>query len=1293
MKMPHLQEIRKALLLGQPYSLLHEHISPAELPDDHNNIIPRTNYRLPLIETAFFRLRRNAARFEGYAKSVFAFEKLSLKMREYAMSTQRPKCHVEGKELAKIIGYASSQKNISSIYLEGLIIEGDLNISDIKCDKELVLKGCLVSGTLVGRRSKFGSIDLSGSVLLQGIHATYLETERGLNLRRMASLGVLDFGACTIKGSIDAQDFLAIPSHSPNANLNWSARKAMVNFARSNLGGDLRIARGRIYGGLNLRAIKIGGSAFFNDLIVRSPLATVEKIVVDQIPRNYVNTRQLKTASQQQIYINVSSHVMSAYDAEFDLAYLVRRRDPSDNDAVRIISTNIIPEVLLNVKLPGTHCVGRELFNEEEFQTSLLGRLLFGNPSAQARAIGAEGAKISGGLFASGMRVGGRLKARFLEVENSTSFTGSHFRTFRSLRHSILNLTNDRILERSSPQLKLLCQCIIDNLDGERSRSNPLNPMSTGRTLRRQYCVDLRDSHFRNSVDFGKDNRNVSPKGREKLLVEKVVRSLVGTNEDPIKFVQVFYALPGNFKTLQKKEHSTHNSYKESLETSLSIIKSISMATPERYVHGYKEILAQRFSNLETKYKSGSLKGLSLLEGPMPPKGRLTDQILTEYQIQRLTLACQNLGPLKSTLLIGEISLSDATIDGSLRFFGFIANVFDRTDISATSRPILHMNSTTINGDLDFRDSVGISSIEAEQITITGSLRMSDAPVYDPKRDCFERLERRALLTQSPNYQSHEFTSYNFERAKISGDCYLLFDHERGPHLELSFLATEGRLCILPSRGGVELNLDEKVHERFLSWRERKAGLFNPIWHIRRLVAMSLAWPFITRAGSSSYKFRRWATYWQSMQTGPVFYGNKRLDRFIKNWTLPLRSKLDARFFAMTTRPSIDMTGVTTQVLSHSPSAWPQQDGLLIQGLRYDRSKNIGPLPSQRARWDTIYLDQVRNFRIISLAVVASILFLIFVPIPANIMNNFGPRNTKYALSLLVSLLALSIIRKHSQPNPRKQRPEALNYLALQRRHLSTSKLFFGSRPHQPYIHAAKVLRSAGHNAAADRVELERLRQRRYSLSMRSSSLLKIALKVTDLISHYGFKPMRVVVLALAVHSLGAMAAHYAWQNHLVGSVSSVSYATNENYRSSPSKTTNFRRDSSGEVPNKNPNFGSEDPPNEAQPGNNGSLLPKIDRRNLADEFKSPLYAIDLMLPFVDFDHAANWKIYTRPVVIKSWIEMEAGDSIKLQQSLFAKLLWWLPLALKVIGLTFTAIIAIAVVSRVETIMARNEDI
>ena len=64
-----------------------------------------------------------------------------------------------------------------------------------------------------------------------------------------------------------------------------------------------------------------------------------------------------------------------------------------------------------------------------------------------------------------------------------------------------------------------------------------------------------------------------------------------------------------------------------------------------------------------------------------------------------------------------------------------------------SSRRVVNMRNAIIEGDVDFSNSIGISSINAKQVHIHGSIKFCERPRFSSKSQRYHPLRKKGVLS------------------------------------------------------------------------------------------------------------------------------------------------------------------------------------------------------------------------------------------------------------------------------------------------------------------------------------------------------------------------------------------------------------------------------------------------------------------------------------------------------------------------------------------------------------------
>ncbi len=1237
-------------------------------------------------------------------KNIASFERMNLELRARVLGLAPPKNEplqaIEGHVLAALIKAAvrkfeNSRERGNSIvepkfHFEGLKIDGQLDLSGLSFPGSLRLINCFCTGALNITRASLETLDISGSIFAQGVSAPHIQISGALRLRRTLSMGILDFGAAPIMGPLDAADSIVVPINMPPSSIKWVADRGVVNFGLARVGKEMRLNRVRWFGGVNMRGMTAEGSLFLTDAILRSPMAVAEKVAVDAL-----GTDKRKCLPQQ----------LSAATAEIDLALLLH----SKLKTKRKWSLDV--EVLDGLWIPG--CPTKNAgFDRSAFERTLLARLLFERIPVQTNALRADGANIHGVFSAEGMRVGGRVRLKKVTVKSALTLSGGHFRTFRSLRITLSDFGTHHRAKRHAAA-RDFCEFLIDRLD-EAEASEP--------DARRQYAIDLRRAQIGASLEMRRDSRKIrrvnatgagararkAVSDSNRRVAEQIARTLCETGEDPAKFLQVFFDRPGEVNEfLDNPKNARKDGFDKFFDARKQLREIGARLDPKMY-----ELLnfEREFEEQQNNAPPAGAPAIEEKDRPDQPEARIYNQ-LDQEEIDEVVDVCGDLARIKSTLLIGEISLSGAHIGGSLSLLGFIANVFGEDDQTRTT---LLLDNATVQDDFDLRDSVGITGLSAEQASIGGSIRMADAPKFLLTHDRFGPARRRALCvgTPEPEKKDKKWTppKYNFERATVGGNATLIFDRESGPMLDLALAKISGELIILPAIGGLELNKFEYANDAFIALQKMQGGAF------------------------SVHKIYQWLAC-KTARLAYRFFRTENLKVLAERISEIEFSSADSKRIVRAHKPTIDLRHLETTVVGHPAASWPQFDGLLIEGLRYERTKDYGPLLSRRRTWRDVELQTESNRSRTILTFIIAFLTSFIVPAFGNFFAHMmmdvsqlesdlshayealGPWNIRVFQVFVGLSIWIVLLKFFTHPRASEATPVAIDYLKRQRRKFNVRRVSAAIHPYEPYIHAAKTLRASGYMLSADKVELERLRMRRLALSWRTAGPLRILLKLTDLTMNYGFAPIRLIGLTVVLIAAGSFLTTAGKESKIVEDlyIQTVSASTEADAQTaSDDLLQQINKQKQNSFSRTRPRVGGDFTP--ARGGPNQTNNDRIDTKPGPDDTQDDqdkqrlnahiegddgagnhdgetddgsevrpqmipfVYVLDVVVPFLDLGQESRFR-FMRPrqedTAMREW---------------WVQNYWVVPVLLKLFGWILTSLIAISIAARLETIMARNEE-
>lgn len=1233
---------------------------------------------------------------ERTRESLKAFELLSLAARHHFLVSRGireerdawgefgPGNTCEAKDLAAAVREAaanirsgkSAQADTPGLKLVGIKIKGDLDLSKLSLPFSIRLIGCWIDGALLLDRTTLSTLDLSGSVVTKGASCNYFETRGALRIRRTVFSGPLDLGGAMIRATLDASDCMVVPKFLPPASVAFVGDRHALNLSLATIEKEARFNRARIYGGMNLRGSTVNGAFFLDDAIIYAPVAMAELLLFDEW-----KARDGDVSNAPGPIRACLIEWEACKRKEASIVALVRSAD-----TVTASPGNVELESLAELE---AWTVPR---GAETGASEALAKLVCEHPVSSYHALRAEGCRISGVLKARSCLFQGAVKFKSAYVGDRMTFNGSWFR--RVALGAVLGNAD-----------RLACSKSLEQVAREFTSALHLAE-DTEPSNREAAALDLRDCDLHGTLDLRKDNREIlhDGVGTEELvgspnwrmpLVAPLIGTILERDPDPFKLLPLVNPSQANIftlwqygKVIGEPDSVPLGRQKRLLDAARQLFES----SPD----GEKDIIyLQKVAKLASCKSPSRLEDLTELERP---RARL--EAAGSHPIEKFRNTAESDGLLASTIIAGEIDLSGATVRGGVRARYAIMNVA----IGAQQDCEFRLLNARISGSLDLRNTVGFCYIDAKQARIGGSLRLVETPRQDAFLSRTGPLRQRASLTffepkaagRTPRQTSLRFGRHRFEGARIGADALCLFDHMKGPSLDLRSARIGGALSILPALGGVELTDTEYFEDRIADQRNRAHAPYpsNPL---------SGLWARL------AYACNAIAAAFSAVGTGRGFSLPSYASPF-KTWlgttnelVLKYQTQLEGQQYRATPapRPIIDLRATRTVGFVHPPSAWPAQDGLRIDGFEYKLTSQVGPLVPARRTWIGAVADRKTNtdflkkglwvrIAILPLSIIglgALALYMNAMDIawettptafwraymnrlrelaglatPARIVDAAGPANTALIAVTFVSAGVMSLLQAHTAPPANSVSIRAVDWLKLQRRRLNTGKRHHMIYPFQPFIQAAEALRLAGRIRAANQVELERLRVRRHMLSFRRDAPLRLVLKVADVTMKYGYRPMRLTFVLWCLILIGSLVAKTAELNNRVTAAFDVTIDTESDHF--------------------------------------GALQSTAYRQPSTPEFSPFLYSIDASLPFIDLGQEKNWKVRTTklpgetntfdlPYIIGKAFPCEPVAKV-LSGGWHLVAAWYFSWA-RLLGWLLTAIVSVAVVARLEALISRNE--
>jgi hypothetical protein len=957
--------------------------------------------------------------------------------------------------------------------------------------------------------------------------------------------------------------------------------------------------------------------------------------------------------------------------------------------------------------------------NPGEGVSEALAKLVGEHAVSAFQAVRGEGCQVAGVLKARACLFQGAVRFKSASIGDRVTLNGSWFR-----RLALGSLLGNAGLLTGNSQLSTFAGEAFTALRAAQE-TDPSNPDTS--------ALDFRDSDIHGTIDLRKDLRHLGgtdgpspqPDWRQGLI-PPLVEVTLSKDPDPFKLLSIID--PSRNEIFKYWKYGEIEGASKPLRTLLASAKALYMSSPNgeadmasldamrkiwgRTDKGRLSELAPDKSDRKQKKPAPDKRERKKHE---PAPARL-DLLPTRDDIETFKQGALSNGRLASTIIAGDFDLSGTKVRGGVRARYAIMNISEGRQHKLAFRLI----NARIDGTLDLRNTVGFCNIDAKQVQVGGSARMAESPALDRLLNRSAPLRERASLAffLPPPGQGEQgedtqpFGCHRFEGARIGGDMACLFDHLNGPDLDLRSATIGGKLLILPAIGGVELTEKEYEAEREADERNRKA-LAQPT-----LAASALALavrvpkeifrrlPFVPRETAddetpAESPYQSWLA--KANEHMPTQQGS------------PITAAGERSRSAPGIYPVIDLRAASTVSLAHPPSAWPTQDYLRIDGFEYKLTSQVGPLVPARRTWQDTISDRVTNLKLpyvlvahalfaCGVALAFAMLVLAFQALDLIVSPDhrltwpsyldsvrhvrdlalalvsgkaLGGLNTLLIAATAASAWFLAILQEHTRPPPNAALVRAEDWLELQRRRLNTGRQYHMIYPFQPFIQAAEALRMAGRIRAANQVELARLRIRRRMLSKRRDAPLWIVLKLADWTMQYGYRPMGLVFILWCVVLSGSVVAK---TSDLRGGVKPVPTVWNLVQEKG-------NHDLAG-LP--------------AGPGPSPA----------APEFNPLLYSIDASLPLLDLGQEKYWSVKTTglppndddnkpgpsgekqvipdlPYILSQFFPWKwLASSANWAWNLWAA--WYFSIA-RLAGWMLTAIVSVAIVARLEALIARNE--
>lgn len=370
--------------------------------------------------------------------------------------------------------------------------------------------------------------------------------------------------------------------------------------------------------------------------------------------------------------------------------------------------------------------------------------------------------------------------------------------------------------------------------------------------------------------------------------------------------------------------------------------------------------------------------------------------------------------------------------------------------------------------------------------------------------------------------------------------------------------------------------------------------------------------------------------------------------RMLRHWRSP--TPLDPN----ETASEIDLRSASAAEFGHHELAWPKRNRLQAAGFVYQQTTDYGPLAPRGVSVgdepQSPNRDLWGNARLLGGVILAWAAVVAGVGLSGGftwLSREFGAPNVAVLVVCLVVAVSQLVVRQFSKHRSASGvSPRARAWLELQKASSSVYQVRGETIPLQPYTQASRVLRSGGMVLAANEIESERLRRRCEQLSWRNDWPIKIPLQVAGLVTGFGFKPFLTILIATSICAIAGGLFHIGDQH------SYVRPSNGDLLQAVGGEAAVF----SG---------GVQSTQCQTRASHTDSLYPA---------FSSLQFAADVMVPGLDLGQESHWRL-APPRSERAW-----------------SLLAYLEPLLKIIGWMLTTAIAISILTRIEGIVARNEE-
>lgn len=1232
----------------------------------------------------------------------------------------------------------------------GLPDDDGLRLVNARLPISLRLVGCVIECPVLVAHCHIVSLDLSGSAL-NALDATGLVADGSVHLRRTVVRSPVSFSGCRIAGSFNANDAVFAPFVLPPAQTPANPEHGILNLSQASVEAEVRLERARIWGGLSLRGAVIRRSLFMDQAVLVSPVALIEKYLVDRltdlVPKR---VRELKDkagfefakADLALASVIHASNKPSAAIGDPPNAHPSKANAPSWDawtealQDLEVLSQQTrnwrwLSELIL-VKLSPRSFKSAVRADALKVSGTIFGHDLLCNGLFRMKY-----AEVGGAIRFKGARLRSPESIRESLDDMSKGWMGRIIKNddmIWNLRESLRAKNFKSVLS----QLKMEGVGDVRSIISEWKRGNlskgTVSNISSTRGLLRKYlrprssitefwgarraeidsqwdselqvcAVDLQYTRIRGDLTFS----------REELLQEARVRS---TSAETSRSAEVFGELHLSFfqagGSIRLNGLICHKPV--GIEEDLRRAREADGDRRPRTA-GPNGVTASSESRWQRSWQSlrgrnRTVQGATIAAGAR--EERASSWMLAWRTLERRRVRAKpNLRDrffaiFFSWLLRPSVGRRDdrwmrlqtRALDVS-RGIPFLENTEPtQPRVRRIRRNSIYLSGAKVGGDIDFRRAKSVHGVFMDGAVVGGSLHFSSKSRGRWEGRDHKDRDRLVGFVTCPDRAENLTGMINLRGADIGGDVFLIFNARTGPLIDAGMAKIGGRIDIYPQKDSTGYQRCKSIEiskERSdLLTGEGQAGM-DGFWLEECLH------PHPTKLVGSA-----------GLYCGSC---NAMLDKVEDHlaWFIDLRN-------------------ARATVFGHPPAAWPDPGGMSLDGFSYNRTSDLGPLapiPDTERSWEQVY--EARRLRyawrhwsfrpwaqvIVVLTALAGLVgsihlgwwifdwatrtawlpFLVLLAMMLIALSEARRPSRRSDLWRTTSLVAgcaavvtLShryfiaapviasvaigmaavwlLIRTASKWRPHSRDPQrpfkllALEYL----NRLRGSENRYKQRPASfpildAYIRAAKALREAGRYNSANLVEEARLHKRTQMMSWRHHGPAKLALILSGWFAGFGFKLSRAVTIFIAMIVLVASGAHWA---AAVGYLVPYRDTAVQQFRDVYPEVATSACGSYGR--------------------NSGSAAPESSRQ-LEQECPDLIYAVDLLLPFIDLGEADRWR--TRAPI-------PANDPVRGWQepwrSLWISFLRTWPAIVGAIGVALTAILATALAVRTESAFVRVEE-